>query len=266
MAIYNLNDAIIGAASEWGLVDLYILLENNVILTEAQLDLPDNRIISTKPGRTIIAKKEITNTTDRPTQQQIVVFERKTENTFSTKTTEGFEYGVQIDVKANIDVVFTQLDTTISTSFKYNTSTEKTQETTETITWREEIPVIVPPRTRTIIEFDITLGDFDQVVTFAQSLEGTLRFTKLFSGQRITATLTQQNSNGDTIANIMKQKYGIPITIIDDKVLLDGDVRLSGSLGILSNTTITNQPLPGNPLPKTVETIPGQQASRAVFF
>ncbi|WP_121640351.1 ETX/MTX2 family pore-forming toxin [Virgibacillus sp. Bac330] len=230
-----------------------------------RIDPPGGRITSDTPPRTIVARKEITNNTDRPSEPQTITFERTTENVFRTETTEGYEVGTSLQAKASTDVFFGSLDITVSTNFKFNVSTTQAEESKESITWREEIPIVVPPRTKTRVDFIIEIGEFDQLVPFILPFAGFFRAIKgttVVKGGR----LTEPNSQGRTIAQYMEQLGDIKVTKGGLGVFVFGETSLSGALGIESNTVITNFPLPPSNAEVTIDTIEGQSGPRSVYF
>ncbi|SHH10768.1 ETX/MTX2 family pore-forming toxin [Virgibacillus chiguensis] len=271
MAILDLREAITEASKVYAEGNnLTFSKIRDLEYTDSRLEIPNDVLIVDNPGRSIVARKEIINRTNKPTEPQTISFERKTEDTVTTKTTEGFEFGVSTEVSTNVNVFFANFDISVSTSFKYNTSTETTYESKETISWSENIPVVVPPKTKTIVNFIITIGDFNALVSFLASVYGIVRFN--YNSGPYVATdvpLTYRGLTGESIGDIMGRLYNFNTQINPTDVYLldiEGSLNLQGALGVQSSTEIINQPLAGNPLPESVQTIPGTTRNQAVFF
>ncbi|WP_121640747.1 ETX/MTX2 family pore-forming toxin [Virgibacillus sp. Bac330] len=270
MAILDLRQAITEASKVFAEANGLVFRKiNQLDFEDSRLELPDDVLIVDTPGRSIVARKEIINRTSKPTQPQTIHFERKTEDTVSTKTTEGFEFGVETEVSTNIDVFFGSVDVSVSTSFKYSSSTERTYESKETISWSEDIPVIVPPKTKTIVDYIITIGEFNAPVSFFATVRGVVMVDYKNTPYYTLVPLTYRGVTGESIASIMARLYNITAqTNPNDAYLLDleGELTLQGALGIQSSTEIRNEPLPGNPSSGSVQTLPGETRNQAVFF
>lgn len=272
MAILDLREAITEAGKIYAEQnDLnFQRLSDNLEFVNYDLELPQGGLRIDNPGRTIVARKEVINRTDKPTEPQTISFERKTEDTVTTKTTEGYEVGVSAEVSTNVNVFFANFDITVSTSFKYNTSTETTYESKETISWSENIPIVVPPKTKTTIDFIITIGDFNVPVSFIATLAGGFIVNYKANPELFTyVPLTYRGLGGETTGDILARLYNIKTRINPTDVYLldlEGAINLQGALGVQSSTEIRNQPLAGNPLPESVQTIPGTTRNQAVFF
>ncbi|SHH10713.1 ETX/MTX2 family pore-forming toxin [Virgibacillus chiguensis] len=272
MPILNLNDALIESskiyAQENGLT--FVRLADNIQFVSSRLVLPSNTLTVRTSGSEIVVRKILTNGTDTPTEPQTVEFERKTVNDISATTINGYDYGIQPDIVSNINILFQVPNVNISTSFKYNISTQTTYEATDTVSWLNQVTVVVPPKTKTIVDFIITIGNFNSLIPFIASLSGRSVFRSQSNPEQITyVPLTFDGATGESIGDILARLYKVnaqrspfDVNLLD----LEGSLRLRGGLGLQSRVEIRNQPLPGNPLPENVQSIPGETAAQAVFF
>ncbi|WP_121640746.1 ETX/MTX2 family pore-forming toxin [Virgibacillus sp. Bac330] len=272
MAILNLREAITEASKVFAQQNnlTFESIAPDLQFVSSHLALPSDILTIKSPGNSIVVRRILINETDTPTEPQTVSFERKTVNNLTARTIDGFRYGIQPDMVTDVHFFFEVPNINLITSFKYNISTQTSYQATDTVSWLNQVRVVVPPKTKTIIDFIITIGNFNELVSYIASLSGRVVFSYNTNPERITyLPLTYDGATGQSIGDIMANLYKVnaqdnpsDVNLLD----LEGTMRLQGGIGLQSRIDITNQPLPGNPLPENVQTIPGQTAAQAVFF
>ncbi|WP_181917355.1 ETX/MTX2 family pore-forming toxin [Virgibacillus dokdonensis] len=270
MTILDLQKAIVLASQEYAVgnnLEFYYI--NNVNFVQTNFELPNNTLLVDTLGRAIVTSKELTNETDKPITQR-VHFDEQTENKLNVQTTYGYKFGAQTDKNAKIDVYFTLYDDRITTTFKYNPSIETTYTSKETLNWSQNIPIVVPPRTKTKIDYIITIGNFNTPISYFISVYGIVVFKYRSGPSDITyVPLTYRGETGESIGDIMGRIYNINARtnpIYGYWLDVEGTLNLEGCLGIQSETRIKNTPLQGNPLPESIQSILGETKKQAIFF
>ncbi|WP_220349795.1 ETX/MTX2 family pore-forming toxin [Virgibacillus dokdonensis] len=272
MNIIILDEALYQAAIQFGKInDLDIVIDSlqNIQVAKSELKLPNDQItVGNVPKNVITLQKEFVNTSQQP-KLQTVTFEQNTENRFSTQTTLGFSnYRKTIyTVNTNIIVNFTQYDTKVSSSAKYNISNTKTYTTTQTVHWLKDVSLNIPPKTKTTIIYTIILGDFHESIPVWSTLVGKLVFgsaTNLLN--KYIVPLTYKGRDGQSIGDILGKLYNITTLADGEELLIEGSLLAQGSLAIQANIDIINTPLNGNLTPPSIQSLAVQPAARAVFF
>ncbi|RFA35584.1 hypothetical protein CAI16_08070 [Virgibacillus dokdonensis] len=239
---------------------------NNIHLINTQTDLPNNTLIINNEGETFESQKVIVNQTLQPSPQTIA-FEQKITNEIQTQTTQGYQFGLQLDQTALIHILFNKYNVTVATSFKYNPSTQIIYNSEYNVTWRENVTLEVPPRTKTVVTYSVLVGLLCKNIHYKITLSGQLLFRlKSDPSKTMLLPLTYKGNRKQSVGDILSGLYNIETSDANDNLDIQGSLHIKGALGLKSSTRIKNIPYRGNPSSSTEQTIPGQQATSVVFL